>query len=191
MSDHRRDEHDPDEAIGMFAGAAFGLAISVLAFSVDGIDRWFDDRNPLPEWIGIPLMTGIIGLGLLWAIRNRNREALVMTLSIIPLTIGGNAVRIIDPNPAWAEGLRVVGFCFVLGVLAALGPKLSSRLKELERVVFSEASSLAFFITVVVASLYGVADGFLGAPRLSFLWLPVLGTVSWVVAWSIRSRRYS
>jgi hypothetical protein len=184
-------EREPEETILVFVGAIVGFAVSFLAVSIDSVDRWLDDRNPLPEWSGIPLTVAIVIGVIVWSIRRRHREMFVISLALIPVAVAGNAIRILDPNPAWAETLRALGFAFFLCLLLVIGMRLGGRLRELEKAVFNEASSLAFFITVVVAALYGFADGFLGAPRLSFLWLPVIGGLSWVVAWGIRERRYS
>lgn len=182
---------DDDSALGLFVGAAVGLSISIAVLSIDSVDRWVDDRSPLPEWSGVPFAVLGIAVALAWSLRRRERLALAVTLALIPLAVGGNAVRLIDPNPEWAELLRGIGLVLMLTVVLSAGLILARRLRELERLLLTEATSAAFFLTLIAAGAYGVLQGFFDLPRLSLVWVPIFGLPCWVICWALFERRLS
>ena len=75
----------------------------------------------------------------------------------------------------------------VMGVIIAWGRKT----KELERVLFTEGTSLAFFVTMISALTYGLLESWVDAPRLSAWLMWSIGMGSWAVLSLVLRRRVS
>lgn len=58
-----------------------------------------------------------------------------------------------------------------------------------ESLVFSQATSLAFFVTIVAAASYGLFESLADAPRISMIHVWSFGVVVWVGATAVFSRR--
>jgi hypothetical protein len=57
--------------------------------------------------------------------------------------------------------------------------------------MFTEATAIAYFVTLVVTAGYGAVQSFLHVPRLSYSWVPLIGLASWGIASAVFARRYS
>lgn len=58
-----------------------------------------------------------------------------------------------------------------------------------ESLVFTRATSLAFFVTIVVAAAYGIFEVLADAPRISMMHVWSVGVVVWVGATAVFNRR--
>ena len=181
----------PEFLHGMAVGAALGLTVVTALISHDRIDRWMDDRYPVPAWTSIAFSAAIVVGGLVWGAIRRDRIMAGLAVALVPLLVGSNAVRVIDPNPVWAEFLRAFGMALMISVLLCIALVLGRRQRELERLVFSEATGISFFVTAVGTAVYGVAEGLFDAPRVSLVWVPVFAVISWLIALAFVERRYS
>ncbi len=93
------------------------------------------------------------------------------------------------PSPAmWGIAGGTIGAGLgVMGVIVTWGRKA----KELDRVLFTEGTSLAFFVTMIAALTYGLLEAWVDAPRLSAWTTWAVGMGSWAVLSLVLRRRVS
>src|SRR5262249_9014434 len=113
-----------------------------------------------------------------------------MTLYVV-LVVGAAFALSETHPPTWA---RVVA---VLGPVAAIVYAIGSQVRwvrgreGLERVLFHEGASLAFFVTVLSGLTYGFLQVWAGLPmRLSGFWVYGFGMVVWALLTMVVARRY-
>ena len=174
----------------LLMGVAAGVALGSLLFSTSRFDR-FIDSSPLPRWSSVVAAAAALLVGFVWAAREHSRLWLVFVTSLIPMAVGGVGVRLTRPHAPWALQVRSVGVAIVLTSALTLAFLFARRLRELDRVVYTEATSIAFFVTAAGCGFYGAMQKFLNAPRLSLVWVPIFAAVSWAVAAFLVERRYS
>jgi hypothetical protein len=160
----------------------FGLAIGALAFSGS---------------IGSPWRTILLVLGCVFGALAvfittvvRRQPAIFATGVYILLVVAGSIVRGGGASDAAliviAIGTIVSGAAIVLLVMRA-----GRKSKELERMLFSEATSMAFFITMLGAITYALLEAWLDVPKIS-MWVPwSIGMGSWAILSVMLGRRYS
>ena len=72
-----------------------------------------------------------------------------------------------------------------------LGQRRAIRSREgVERVVLTEATSMAFFLTALTALTYGFLQSWAGAPQLSMLWVYFFAMAAWALSSVWLSRAY-
>lgn len=180
------------EAVSFLVGAAAGISVVSAIFAQPGVEEWVEESWPLPLRTGGVVASGVsIAIALVWSLRQRSRLGVAISVALVPLAVGTGAVRLLDPNPSWAQALRALGLVLVISMVLGGALWFARRLRELERLLFTEATSAAFFVTVIVAGGYGALQAFLDAPRLSYGWLPVFGLVVWALSAAMFRRRYS
>jgi hypothetical protein len=130
-------------------------------------------------WMGLP------------ALIRRDVFESAIAIALIPTFIGNIGNSLADPNPRWAEYLRAAGFVLVIIVVLTSALLLSRRTRELDRFLFSEATSVAFFVTLAGAGAYAGVEVLLDLPRLSFAWLPLFGLTVWGIVTVLLWRRYA
>jgi hypothetical protein len=103
----------------------------------------------------------------------------------------GSALQAREPRPdgaliAIAAGTIVSG---VVGLLLVARKGRQSR--ELDRMLFTEATSIAFFVTMVSAISYALLESWIDAPKLSMWFVWTVGMGAWIVASTAFRRSYS
>lgn len=119
------------------------------------------------------------------------REAAVFVIGLVLyllLLVGGRAV-VQEDDPDWQRWL-LAGAAVVVS-LAAIGVSFRSALRsrEVDRVVVFEASTLAFFVTMLGALTYGLLEAFVDAPRLTAWTVWIYGMSAHAVSLIILRRR--
>lgn len=114
------------------------------------------------------------------------------TAVYVVLVVVGNLVRRqVGSGPGaamWA--IAVATIAVAVGVMAVVITR-GRREKELERLLFTEGTSLAFFVTMLAILTYGLLESWVEAPRLStWAWWSV-GMGSWFVLSLVLRRRVS
>lgn len=169
------------------AGMAVALAVGMLFF--DQLEAWRD--RALPPWVGVAAVVAIFGLFVVPALLRRDFIEAAIGLSIVPTTIGTAVQRFADPDPPWTDPVRAAGTMLLLVVVLVSVLTSARRVRELERLLFTEATSIAFFVTVIGATAYAGLQALLDVPRLSFAWVSLFGFAVWGIAALLLRRRYS
>ena len=99
--------------------------------------------------------------------------------------------RYAEPDPSSIGVLRAISVVAVLAVILGFLLIAGRRHVELDRLLFTEATSVAFFATLVVAGGYAALETHADLPRLSFAWVPVIGLVIWGISALVFKRRVS
>lgn len=184
-------ETETGERVAMLAGMAVGMLVVVL-FVADGfvdLDAWFEDRWPFPMWTTAFPAFGFVGVMALWSWRLRDRLMWAVTTAMLPLATGTVAVRVTEPDVAWGNVLRGVSLGMIL-VIALVGVLAYARsFRELERFLFTEATSIAFFATIIGAGAYAAAEAFVDVPRLAYAWVPLFGLGAWLISSIVLTRK--
>lgn len=93
--------------------------------------------------------------------------------------------------PAWFPGAMAVASIVVVAAILSLTIRYGHRSRELERVLFADSTSIAFFATMIGAVTYALLETWLDAPRVSMWLVWVFGMGSWFLASVLLGRRYS
>jgi hypothetical protein len=164
------------------------LLLFLFAFSIGGL---FIGNGLAPRWLRLPILIAASVLGCI---------ALVVTLAkrSFPTFFGGAYVLLVsvgvvirgertEPGTAMVvvAGLTVAA---AIGLVVAL--VLSGRQRrELERFIFSEATSVSFFVTMAAAITYGLLESWIDAPAVSMWWVWALGMTTWALMSALLKRR--
>jgi hypothetical protein len=141
-----------------------------------------------------PLLYASIVVGalamLLVALRSRVRESLPWGVYIVLVGIGSVLQRQ-EPRPNGALIGIAVGtiVASVAGVFFTVRAGRAKR--ELDRMLFTEATSVAFFVTMMSSLGYALLEVWIDAPRLSMWFVWTVGMGAWIVTSTIFRRRYS
>jgi hypothetical protein len=142
--------------LGFLIGFFLGI-LAVVAIVAEGpvdLDAWFERTWPWPMWTSAFPIVGI-GLALAWvSARLRSAIGWAITAAWVPTGIGTMGVRLVEPDPSWALVLRGLGLALILSA-ALVGVVLYAReFLELERLLFTKATSVAFFVTILGTAAY-------------------------------------
>jgi hypothetical protein len=147
----------------------------------------------VPSAVRVPLTVLLVAFGLLigaafFVTRYAFWGFLTAYVVIVML---GSRLRAIEPHPKGALIAVAVG-----SVIAAIGFMITTirggrRNTELERMLFSESTSLAFFLTMIGAITYSLLEAWVDAPRLSMWVVWSVGMGSWAILSLVLKRRYS
>jgi hypothetical protein len=107
-------------------------------------------------------------------------------LVAVGATLSAGSSRPGGPIIAIAIGTLAAAVGVVVSLFA-----MGRRMKELERLLFSEATSMAFFITMLGAITYGLLEVWVDAPAISMWTVWMLGMGSWAVLSLVLRKRYS
>jgi hypothetical protein len=83
----------------------------------------------------------------------------------------------------------VAGACLAGGTF--LGYRTAVSRVGVEALVFAKATSLAFFVTIVSAAVYGIFEMLADAPKVSMIHVWSLGVVVWVAATAVFTRQHT
>ena len=120
------------------------------------------------------------------------RDRFWLLMGVYVLSVGvGTVLQVQDPKPKAA--LVAVAIGTIAAAVGAMIVRIRSgrRSRELERLLFSESSSIAFFVTVLGAVSYALLETWIDAPRVSMWFVWSFGMVAWGIASAIFRRRYS
>jgi hypothetical protein len=195
MGGEGRTKTDPSSRAAFDSGVVFGagLALCVVAIlnSNPRIERWMEQDSPIPVWPGIVFSALLVIGALIWSARARERMLVGVLVLNVPMLVGAGVIRVADENPPWAKPLRDVGLALAIAACLFASAAYGRRKRELEKAVFDESVSVAFFVTIVLAAAYGILQSVFDLPELSLLWVPVIGGVVWLVSLAIAERKYS
>lgn len=179
-------EAERSKRISGLAGVLTGLIV-VLALSAQGVIG--DVHLPNPVGIGV----NAVIFGALFGVAIYRRDPLVGAAGfvLLPGAVGNLAFHFYDDPPLWAGALRALGLVLVLCAVVGALLYLARGLEELERLLFTEATSVVFFLTLVAAGAYAALEAFLDAPKVSLGWLPLVGLALWGLTSALFSRRYT
>jgi hypothetical protein len=169
--------------LARLAIVAFTLAIAALALSSLGPEGW----QP-----AIRIAALASGAFAALALGAATRNWLWLFIGVYVVLAGvGSVLQGLEPKPKAA--LIVVSVGTVAAVVGAMVVAIRGgrRSRELERFLFSESTSIAFFVTMLGAVTYALLEAWLDAPKLSMWLVWSFGMLSWIVASSVFKRRYS
>lgn len=184
----KRDEVNYD--VGLLTGMTVLMLVFVVIFSVPGwqerVEASWDQR---PLWVAIavsvlPMVLMAVGLA-----RSHRVLAVLFPIGLVPALVANVGHRVLEPDPAWVGLVRGLGVVYFLIVMITTLVIYSRRYVELERLVFTEASAIAFFATLAAAAGYAALEANADLPRLSYAWIPLVGIVAWGVAALLFRRR--
>jgi hypothetical protein len=169
---------------------SFGLSLAtiqlvvvsgfVLYYSVPGnIERQLARTDRVPMWLLGPFLVLLpIALGLIAGWFNRVAGVAVGSV-FVPSAAVMFVHRLVEPDPTWIDVLRGASVVYTLCVVFLFVVVFGRRHVELDRVLFTEATSIAFFATLLIAGGYAALEAHADLPRLSFAWIPVVGLCIW------------
>jgi multisubunit Na+/H+ antiporter MnhB subunit len=190
------DRKQPPDDVGRVESFGFrlGVALRILTLgfftSVAGMivaagldSRWTTPVTYASVGFGALCMAGIAYV--------RRSAAAASWASYVVLVGVGSVLQAREPRPdgaliAIAVGTIVTG---VVGLVYVARKGRQSR--ELDRMLFTEATSIAFFVTMVSAISYALLESWIDAPKLSMWFVWTVGMGAWIVASSVFRRRYS
>lgn len=179
-----------EAASGFLAGVGLALTVVAISLTTPRTARWFEHGpgRPVPTLIvGVVVFVAAVS----WTIVSRNLLATALIVLNTPVIVAAQVIRFVEPDPTWARPLRTLGLGLVIAVSLVASFVYARHKRELEQRLFLDATSFAFFATIVAASVYGILDAAFDVPRLSFLWVVVFAQLVWVVALSVLERRYA
>jgi hypothetical protein len=189
MASRGTGKSDVDTA-GILFGAATGVSFFAALLSNARVAKALEVRA-IPLWVTIVCGVVLLVAAIVWSLRAATPMPILMLLVATPMLVSATVVRLEEPNPSWAVHLRAVGLGLVIAFTLATSLMYAQRKRELERAVFFEGTTLAFFVTVVATAAYGVIETGFHVPHLSVVWVPIFGGFCWEACLSIVSRRYS
>jgi hypothetical protein len=120
--------------------------------------------------------------------------------SRVPIAFGGAYVVLVavgsvlakrEPQPREAlTAVTIATMAAAIGLVVSL-VRLGRASKELERLLFAEATSIAFFVTMMAAITYALAETWLGAPKQSMWLVWLVGMWTWALLAILLRRLYS
>ncbi len=185
--------NEPSKAYraGQFAGAwfrylTFTVGISGLAL---GLIAGFGPRS----WrTPVAIVAMVIGALLVSTLIAATRSISLACFGFYFVLVGaGSIFQSHKPQPTWAL-IAIAAGTIVSSVAGTLSAFLGGRRsKEVDRLMFTESITIAFFVTMLFALSYGLLEAWFKAPKLSMWLVFTVGMVSWVVSSLVFRRRYS
>lgn len=135
------------------------------------------------------IMSGAIALAFLPLIRKRDLFDLVYVTVAISGIVVVNVRAFTEPDPVWLAGVRAATIVLVVSEVLILAASYVRSVKELDRVLFTEATSAAFIVTLAGTGLYGGLQRWLDLPSVDLVAVPVFGLAVWGIAALVFRRR--
>ena len=179
-----------DEQLSFLAGLAFAMTALLIVFTAKpGLEKQLLEDSPIPPVAGTVIFVALLGITALVTARYSKPLAIVVCLAMTPGIVSNAAIRLTEPDPAWTNEVRALGVLALL-VVSFGGLLLAGRRsREFEKYLFTEATSVAFFATLIAAGAYAALQPNLDLPRLSFGWVPLIGLAAWGASAAFISRR--
>jgi predicted permease len=146
------------------------------------------------KWHGAITFAGIAVVGAQWLIQGiRRHESIALATAVYSFLIGAAvATKVSFAHPPRAALGALTGATVVAALVAlALTMRERRRRKELDRLIVSEATSIAFAIVMLALVTSGLLEALIDVRPPSAWWFFALGGVTWSVANSYLNRKYS
>lgn len=179
-------EGERSKGISGLARVITGLVVVVVLYA-----QGFVGDVHLPNPVAIGFNTVIFAALFGVAIHRRDPLVGAMGIVLLPGAVGSMAFHFYDEPTLWVGAVRALGLVLVLCAAVGVLLYLARGMKELERFLFTEATSVAFFLTLAAAGAYAALEAFLDAPKVSLGWLPLVGLALWGLTSALFSRRYT
>ena len=116
---------------------------------------------------------------------------LVAFIGYIGFVLVGGSLNNREGRPTAA--LVVIAIGSIVSATVSLGSLIrrARKSRELDRVLFTEATSIAFAVTMLAVLTYGLLEAFVDAPRLSMWSVWTVGMSSWAIASLVFRKKYS
>jgi len=166
--------------------ATIGIFVSALGF---GLIEGFAPHG----WRAVGAVLGItfgVSLCVVFVIAGRN--AIIICFGAYMALVGvGSVLQSHHPRPTGA----LIGIAVATIVTSVTGTFLAflsgRRSKELDRLLFTESISVAFFVTMLGSLAYALLEAWIKAPKLSMWVVFTVGMWSWAIATMVFRRRYT
>lgn len=174
---------------GLATGRIMRSAIVVFGFAVGGLAI---GGGLAPERWRTAIVVGSAVVGALGAFGAALRNPVWAAIGAYVLLIGaGSVLQSVKPRPTAALVAVAVGTIFAAIGFMAFTVRAGRQSRELERMLFSESTSIAFFVTMVGAITYALLEAWIDAPKVSMWLVWTLGMGTWAIGSLILGRRYS
>ena len=181
---------DHARSIGYRIGVALRVIILAFFTTVVGlvVGAGSGERWTMPI-VYVAIGTSLISvLGFIFIGRNASGAAWAFYVALVGV---GGALQARDPRPDLALVAIAIGTVATGAVGLLLMMRTGRRRRELDRVMFTEATSTAFFVTMMSSLGYALLESWIDAPKLSMWFVWTVGVGSWLVASFAFRRRYS
>lgn len=174
------------ERRGGLVGLAFGsvgISLGLFASGVVGPDEL---KVPIVTTIALTAFVCAVGIGA------KSRSVPLVLIGPFFLFIGLAALLGVDgDSPRWMSALIAGGMVLSAGGTVGYILIAGRREKELDRLVFSESTSIAHFVTMLGALTYALFESWLDVPQVSMWNVWTFGMLAWLISWALQRRRYS
>jgi hypothetical protein len=120
------------------------------------------------------------------------RSAVVGAIGLYVVLVGvGSVLQTQEPRPSGALIAIAIGTIVAAGIALFASVRKGRRSRELDRMLFTEATSVAFFVTMLSAVTYALLESWVDAPKLSMWFVWTVGMGAWIVSATTFKRRYS
>jgi len=185
------ERRDADSVSGI-AGFALGISYALAFSSLKVIYRNYPASRAggMKSWLGYLIAGVIVVLPLVPRLR-RIPYVMLPVAGFVPIVVSSTLAQRHGFNSVTGYKIRSVGtlVAFVFEFLAAL--YFLRQKKELDRQIFTQSGLVAFFATIAVGVVYGVAEDAFRAPHLALTWLSLFGLTVFVVSLFVVEKRYS
>jgi len=179
-----------DGSLWTRGGWRFKIGVAAMAMGIGGVAlaQFASKSEQRPVEI-VALVVGALGAFL--AARAARVGGLALIGVYIALVGAGSILSGVHPRPQGVLiGIALGSIIAALsGLLAFI--RLGRRSKELDRLMFLESTSIAFFVTMLFVLTYALLEAWINAPKLSMWAVWTVGMLSWAVLSSVFKRRYS
>jgi hypothetical protein len=190
MTETPRTSDERAGSIGYRLGVAFRIVTLAFFTTVVGVvigagsgERWT-----------MPIAYAAIGaslLSLLGFLTVGRSAAAAAWAAYVALVGVGAVLQTRDPRQDAALVAITIGAVAAGAAGVVLMMRTGRRRRELDRLMFTEATSVAFFVTMMSALGYALLESWIEAPKLSMWFVWTVGVGSWIVASFAFRRRYS
>jgi hypothetical protein len=173
------------QTVGLAMGAACGMTIAMLR---TGFER---QETPAPRWLGPLIAVALLAAVAFVPRLRREPRVVIIAVGIAPIFAMFSIVNLLDVDSATGARLRGVGFLVSVAVLYALAFAYSRRKREVDQLIFREASLFAFFATVIAAISYGTLVQVDLVPDVPLVAVAIFGQFSFTLGVFIFDRKYA
>jgi FtsH-binding integral membrane protein len=178
----------PQERVAQIVGFAMGAATGVTA---SALATGFEPQRRGPKWIGLVLLAATVLVVACVRRLRRDPRVQVLMAAFLPFAAAGAAARALELSRETGRTVAGVGTVVALLTLFAIAFVFSRHKREVDQLVFREASLVAFFATVIASVVYGSLTRFTDVPDVSLLAVGLFGLGVWTVALFVLDRKYS
>ena len=178
------------ERVAQTVGFVLGAATAIAAVGTfQGIEPSSGARGRW--WAGLIVVVAFaaIAAGLVPRIRAERYRAL--SFGVLPYLASAVITGALDLAPEPTRTVRAIGFLLSVALLFGLALVVSRRKREVDQLVFREASLFAFFATVVATVAYGALVRVDVVPEIPLGAAGIFGMAVWLAALFVLDRRYS